>query len=87
MTYTVLRTFKEKINFFYKNSLETYKKSSNILSKALKSTFYNFRKNQNQTSKNWISVILGVNPQAPVAQKVADEVVFRRFGGKGVDFF
>ena len=27
------------------------------------------------------------NPQAPVAQKVADEVVFRRFGGEGVEFF
>ena len=28
-----------------------------------------------------------VNPQAPVAQKVADEVVFRRFRGEGVEFF
>ena len=28
-----------------------------------------------------------LNPQAPVAQKVADEEVFRRFGGEGVDFF
>ena len=28
-----------------------------------------------------------VNPQALVAQKVADEVVFRRFQGKGVEFF
>ena len=27
------------------------------------------------------------NPQAPVAQKVADEVVFRRFRGEGVEFF
>ena len=26
-------------------------------------------------------------PQAPVAQKVADEVVFRRFQGEGVEFF
>ena len=31
--------------------------------------------------------LLKLNPQAPVAQKVADEVVFRRFGGEGVDFF
>ena len=30
---------------------------------------------------------LGLNPQAPVAQKIADEVVFRRFQGKGVEFF
>ena len=30
---------------------------------------------------------LDFNPQAPVAQKVADEVVFRRFQGEGVDFF
>ena len=28
-----------------------------------------------------------INPQAPVAQKVADEVVFRRFRGEGVEFF
>ena len=33
------------------------------------------------------SKFLTVNPQAPVAQKVADEVVFRRFGGEGVEFF
>ena len=30
---------------------------------------------------------LRVNPQAPVAQKIADEVVFRRFQGEGFDFF
>ena len=28
-----------------------------------------------------------VNPHTPVAQKVADEVVFRRFQGEGVEFF
>ena len=28
-----------------------------------------------------------INPQASVAQKVADEVVFRRFQGEEVDFF
>ena len=28
-----------------------------------------------------------VNPQAPVAQKIANEVVFRRFQGEGVEFF
>ena len=28
-----------------------------------------------------------LNPQAPVAQKTADEVVFRRFQGEGVEFF
>ena len=27
------------------------------------------------------------NPQAPVAQKIADEVVFRRFQGERVEFF
>ena len=27
-----------------------------------------------------------INPQAPVAQKIVDEVVFRRFQGEGVDF-
>ena len=28
-----------------------------------------------------------INPQAPVAQKVADGVVFRRFRREGVEFF
>ena len=28
-----------------------------------------------------------LNPQAPAAQKVVDEVVFRRFQGVGVKFF
>ena len=27
------------------------------------------------------------NPQAPVAQKIADDVVFRRFQREGVEFF
>ena len=31
--------------------------------------------------------IISIYPQAPVAQKVADEVVFRRFQGEGVEFF
>ena len=29
----------------------------------------------------------GLNRQAPVAQKIADEVVFRHFQGEGVEFF
>ena len=28
-----------------------------------------------------------VNPQAPVAQKIADVMVFRRFQGERVEFF
>ena len=31
--------------------------------------------------------IMHINPQAPVAQKIADELVFRRFQGEGVEFF
>ena len=27
------------------------------------------------------------NPHKPIAQKFADEVVFRRFQGEGVEFF
>ena len=30
---------------------------------------------------------MAFNPQAPVAQKVADELVFRSFQGEGVEFF
>ena len=33
-----------------------------------------------------IIIFIRLNPQAPVAQKVADEVVFRRFQGEGVEF-
>ena len=28
-----------------------------------------------------------LSPQAPVAQKIADELVFRRFQGEGIDLF
>ena len=28
-----------------------------------------------------------INPHTPVSQKIADEVVFRRFQGEGVEFF
>ena len=31
-------------------------------------------------------ILFNVNPHAPVAQVVADEVVFRRFQGEGVEF-
>ena len=31
--------------------------------------------------------MLFLNPKAPVAQKIADEVDFRRFQGEGVEFF
>ena len=40
---------------------------------------FNIHKRQNK--------IASVNPQAPVAQKITDEVVFRRFQGEGVEFF
>ena len=33
-----------------------------------------------------IKYISVINPQAPVAQIIADEVVFRRFQGEGVQF-
>ena len=32
-------------------------------------------------------IIQKINPHTPVAQKVADEVGFRRFQGEGVEFF
>ena len=34
-----------------------------------------------------IVIYILFNPQAPVAQKIADTVVFRRFQGEGVEFF
>ena len=42
------------------------------------------------TTSTWADIKIGspfyINPQAPVAQKVADEVVFRHFRGEGVEF-
>ena len=35
----------------------------------------------------YLWIYSSINPQAPAAQKVADEVVFRRFQGEGVEFF
>ena len=45
--------------------------------------------NNNSQMKVEPQVILKycLNPQEPVAQKTADEVVFRRFQGEGVEFF
>ena len=37
--------------------------------------------------KNIPWVFRSLNPQAPVVQKVADEVVFRRFQGEEDEFF
>ena len=34
-----------------------------------------------------IIIFSKINPQAPVAQKSADEVVFRHLQGEGVEFF
>ena len=34
-----------------------------------------------------LKIVFYFNLQAPVAQKVADEVVFRLFQGEGVEFF
>ena len=31
--------------------------------------------------------LICLNPQAPVAQKIAEEMVFRHFQGEGVEFF
>ena len=36
---------------------------------------------------NLISTFFKINLQALVAQKIAEEVVFRRFQGEGVQFF
>ena len=47
----------------------------------LKTITLQMRSQTNQMQKNKL------NPHAPVAQKIADEVVFRRFQGEGVEFF
>ena len=41
-----------------------------------------FEKKYSSQTKNF-----SIKPHTPVAQKVADEVVFRRFLGEGVEFF
>ena len=40
-----------------------------------------------QRCRDWKFEMMQINPQALVAQKFADEVVFRRFKGEGVEFF
>ena len=38
--------------------------------------------------QSWTKIyVTGLNPQASVAQKIADEVVFRRYQVEGVEFF
>ena len=45
------------------------------------------RKKPGKFRNNILTRYYHVNPQAPVAQKVADELVFRCFQGEGVEFF
>ena len=40
-----------------------------------------------QNLANRARFFLEHDPQGPVAQKIADELVFRRFQGEGVEFF
>ena len=57
--------------------------------KKLKTLSEKFNKSKNeilQLNKGKFESFF-LNPQAPVAQKIADEVVFRRFKGEGVEFF
>ena len=46
-----------------------------------------FSENKKTDHSRYRKSLWRFNPQAPVAQKVADEVVFRRFRGEGVEFF
>ena len=43
--------------------------------------------NQYFSSQSHYFYISYINPQAPVAHKIADEMVFRRFQDEGVEFF
>ena len=45
-----------------------------------------FMRNINRLKTSYLSKFQ-IDPQAPVAQKIADEVVFRRFQGEEVEFF
>ena len=47
------------------------------------------QKAANAYPKEYVSICntIPFNPQAPVAQKISDEVVFRRFKGKESSFF
>ena len=39
------------------------------------------------SDSKFLATIHPLNPHTPVAQKSADEVVFRHFRGEGVEFF
>ena len=49
--------------------------------------FYGFYRKQGALAARERFSYRVFNPQAPVAQKTADEMVFRRFQGEGVEFF
>ena len=42
---------------------------------------------ENVSEIKFAQIFILLNPQAPIAQKIADEVVFRRFQGEGLEFF
>ena len=42
---------------------------------------------QNEKVNSYRGLNIHFNPQAPVAPKITDEVLFRRFLGEGVEFF
>ena len=61
---------------------------SKICTRLGRKHFHVTQKNKKkQYRARFLNTELLFNPQAPVAQKVADEVVFQRFQGEGVEFF
>ena len=70
--------------------LETWDSEASGISDNLGTAeIFSFKSNLSNIVKNYMSPTAArhVNPQAPVAQKIADEVVFRRFQGEEVEFF
>ena len=70
--------------------LETWDSEASGISDNLGTAeIFSFKSNLSNIVKNYMSPTAArhFNPQAPVAQEIADEVVFRRFQGEGVEFF
>ena len=78
---------------FYLCSMPKATKKVHAVSRLLRAAFTpSYERNTSMIFHNNLLVVLvehylKLNPHTPVAKKVADEVVFRRLQGEGVDFF
>ena len=74
------------LQIFEKNLLKTYRLDVIRSYFSVISQLHFDDKFENFIDLKFFLELTSVNPHTPVAQKVADEVVFRHFLGEGVEF-